>query len=150
MRDKSWQVALLNAFKCFQRSWKRTNRDREHKYIYIYIYMIQRRSSPSPPLGMVMVCPPVVRVDWCECWLMESLSLQVVLICTVLARNLTKCGNKGKYGRQAALNSLMVGRCAGAQGLGGPYHGGGEVNTEHGSIYTMFTWRCRCCNRYAC
>ena len=41
------------------------------------------------------------------------------------AWNLTKCGNKGKYARQAALHSLMVGRCARAQGLGGPYHGGG-------------------------
>ena len=56
----------------------------------------------------------------------------------VFARNLTKCGNKGKYGRQAALNSLMVGRCAGGQGLGGPYHGG-EVNTEHESIF-IYIW----------
>ena len=75
-------------------------------------------------------------VDWCECWLMESLSLQVVLNLhgLVFARILTKCGNKGKYGRQAALHSLMVGRCARAQGLGGPYHGvGGEVVTEHES-----------------
>ena len=32
----------------------------------------------------------------------------------------------------------MVGRCAGAQGLGRPYHGG-EVNTEHGSIYSRAT-----------
>ena len=57
----------------------------------------------------------------------------------VFARNLTKCGNKGKYGRQAAFKSLMVGRCAGAQGLGDHTMGGGrggEVNTEHGSIYT--------------
>ena len=47
-------------------------------------------------------------------------------------------GIKGKYGRQAALHSLMVGRCALAQGLGGLYHGpgGGEVNREHESIYT--------------
>ena len=38
------------------------------------IYMLQRRSSPwawswfepRPP------CGPVVRADWCECWLMES------------------------------------------------------------------------------
>ena len=60
--------------------------------------------------------------------------MQAVLICMVFARNLTKCGNKGKYGRQAALHSLMVGRRARGQGLGGPYHGGGgggEVNTEH-------------------
>ena len=42
----------------------------------------------------------------------------MVLNCFVFARNWTKCGNKGKYERQAALNSLMVGRCAGAQGLG--------------------------------
>ena len=60
-----------------------------------------------------------------------------MLICTVFARKLTKCGNKGKYGRQAALHSLMVGRCARGQGLGGPYPGGGEVNTEHGSIYII-------------
>ena len=51
--------------------------------------------------------------------------MQAVLICMVFARNLTKCGNKGKYGRQAALHSLMVGRRARGQGLGGPYHGGG-------------------------
>ena len=30
------------------------------------LYMLQRRSSPSPLGG------PVVRVDWCEYWLMES------------------------------------------------------------------------------
>ena len=36
----------------------------------------------------------------------------------VFARNLTKCGNQGKYGRQAALHNLMVGRCARGQGLG--------------------------------
>ena len=58
----------------------------------------------------------------------------MVLNCTVFARNLTKRGNKGKCGRQAALNSLIVGRCARAQGLAGPYHGG-EVNTEHENIY---------------
>ena len=41
----------------------------------MYVYLLQRRSSPpawawssfaSPP------CGPVVGVDWCECWLMES------------------------------------------------------------------------------
>ena len=60
--------------------------------------------------------------------------------CMVFARNSTKCGKKGKYGGQAALHSLMVGRCARAQGLGGPYHGGpgGEVNTEHESIYYIY------------
>ena len=57
----------------------------------------------------------------------------MVLNCMAFARNLTKCGNKGKYGRQAALHSLMVGRSAGVQGLGGPYHGG-EVKTEHESM----------------
>ena len=31
-------------------------------------------------------CGPVVRVDWCDCWLMESYSLQVVLSCMVFAR----------------------------------------------------------------
>ena len=30
----------------------------------------------------------------------------------VFARNSTKCGNKGKCGRQVALHSRMVGRCA--------------------------------------
>ena len=60
--------------------------------------------------------------------------MQAVLNCTVFARNLTECGNKGKYGRQAALHSPMVGRCARGQGLGGPYPGG-EVNTEHESRY---------------
>ena len=40
--------------------------------------------------------------------------MQVVLNCMVFAKR----GNKGKYGRQAALQSLMVGSCAGAQGLG--------------------------------
>ena len=43
----------------------------------IYIYMLQRRSSPSPPWAWSWFAPrppcgPVVRVDWCECWLMES------------------------------------------------------------------------------
>ena len=60
--------------------------------------------------------------------------LQLVLICTVFARNLTKCWNKGKYGMQAALHSLMVGRCPGP-GSGGTIPWEGEVNTEHGSIY---------------
>ena len=31
----------------------------------------------------------------------------------------------------------MVGRCGGAQGLGGPYHRGGEVNREHDGIYII-------------
>ena len=48
----------------------------------------------------------------------------MVLNCMVFARNSTTCGNKGKYGMQAALHSLNVGRSAGAQGLGGPYHAG--------------------------
>ena len=37
----------------------------------------------------------------------------------------------------AALNSLMVGRCAVAHGLGGPYQGG-EVNTEHESTFILY------------
>ena len=36
-----------------------------------------RSTRTTYPLGMVTVCPPpprgpVVGVDWCECWLMES------------------------------------------------------------------------------
>ena len=46
------------------------------------------------------------------------------------ARNLTKYGNKGKYGRQAALNRLMVG-----QGLGRPYHGGRLTRNTRAYIY---------------
>ena len=52
----------------------------------------------------------------------------------ICKQEMTKCGNKGKYGRQAALHSLMVGRCVRGQGLGGSYQGG-EVNMEHESIY---------------
>ena len=85
-----------------------------------------------------MVCPPpscgsVVGVDGPECWLMESYSVQVVLSSMVFATDLAKCGKKGKCSRQAALHSLIIGRCAGAQGLGGPYHGG-EVNIGHESL----------------
>ena len=76
----------------------------------------------------------MVGVDWCECWLTESQSLEVVLNCMVFARNLTA----NMEGKQAALYSLMVGRCARGQGLGGPYHGG-EVSTEHESIYIYYT-----------
>ena len=56
--------------------------------------------------------------------------------CVVFARKFTKCGSK-RHGRPEALNSLMVGRCAGVQGLGGPYLRGAEVNTEHESIYKL-------------
>ena len=78
---------------------------------------------PPPPMAWSWFAPPWtcggVGVDGCECWLMQSYSFQVVLNCMVFAGNLTKCGNKGKYGRQVPLHSLLVGRCAGAQGLGG-------------------------------
>ena len=47
----------------------------------------------------------------------------------VFARNLTKCGNKGKYGREVAL--LPGPRVQGNHTMGG----GGEANTEHDSIY---------------
>ena len=53
----------------------------------------------------------------------------------VFARNLTKCGSKGKYGRQAALHSLMVGRCAGAQGLGDHTMGGRLALNTRGYIF---------------
>ena len=57
----------------------------------------------------------------------------MVLICTVFARNLTKCGNKGKYGRQAARG----------QGLGGPYHAGagGGLHGTRKHIYSIFKAR---------
>ena len=57
--------------------------------------------------------------------------------CMVFARNLTKCGNKGKKGRQATLHSLVVGRCAGAQGPGGPYHGEGGRLTRNTREYIL-------------
>ena len=57
----------------------------------------------------------------------------MVLNPMVFARNLTKCGKKGQYVRQAALHSLMVGRCAARGTI--PWGVGGEVNTEHESIY---------------
>ena len=46
--------------------------ERRHIYMYAPASLL-----PLPPLGMVMVCPrppcgPVVGVDRCECWLMES------------------------------------------------------------------------------
>ena len=92
--------------------------------------------GPHPP-GMVMVWTPpppsgpVVRVDWCECWLMESESLQVVLICMVFARNLTKCGNKRQIWKASSLAKPDGGTLCRGPGSRGR---GGEVNTEHESI----------------
>ena len=58
--------------------WNRTGaKARNFQFIMITkkIYTCSSVAPPPPPLGMVMVCPPhppVVRVDWSECWLMES------------------------------------------------------------------------------
>ena len=73
---------------------------------YVYIYFVYAPASLLPP-GMVIIWRPsprgpVVVVDGCDCWLVESQSLQVVLNPVAFARNSAKCGKNGKYGRQVA------------------------------------------------
>ena len=104
-----------------------------------------RPAGGLTPPGHGHGSPPPPPVDLWWLWMVanagrSSQSLQVVLNCMVCARNLTKCGKKGKYVRQAALNSLMVGRCAGAQGLGGPYNGGrgGRLTRNTRAVYIYF------------
>ena len=81
--------------------------------------------SPPPPVDLWWVwmgtppCGPVVGVDGCDCWLMES--VQVVLNPVAFAWNSTKCGNKGKQTWKA--RELCVGNKS--------MNGGGMASLDH-------------------
>ena len=71
--------------------------------IVIAIICIHIHLYPAPSLAWSWFATPVVGVDGCDCWLMESQSSPVVLNCMVFARNSTNRGNKRQIWKGSSL-----------------------------------------------